>query len=67
MFQEILVMAVADIGDFHLDLLEEIGRGAYGEIYKATDHHGHPVAAKLITKQHGRNKGMEQDLQIYKI
>ena len=66
MFQEILVMSVADIGDFQVDLLEEIGRGSYGVIYEATDHHGNPVAAKLIQKQHGGNKGVEQNLEIYK-
>ncbi len=57
-------MAIAEIGDFHVDLLEEIGRGAYGVIYKAADNQGHPVAAKLIAKQHGGNKGIEQDLQV---
>ncbi len=59
-------MALAEIGDFHVDLLEEIGRGAYGVIYKATNNQGNLVAAKLITKQHGGNKGIEQDLHLYK-
>ena len=55
------------VGDYKVYLADELGRGAYGMVYRATDSQGRQVAAKKISVQSHRKASAREAVNFYKV
>ncbi len=55
---DMYLLQIMTVGEFHVEMRRELGRGRFGSVYKATDNEGKYVAAKKI-EYTGKNKELE--------
>ncbi len=55
------------VGNFYVNLSQELGRGGFGNVYKAADCNGRPIAAKKVPVQGQRRAAARESVNSYSI